>query len=724
MSKTTPNMTYRLFLLVSFLLLFVSTPSLQAQSQTLQISDIINPAHFPDRVPLLQWRADQSVYTQIDMVNQNLKQVDLKGNETVLVPLNVLKNKLGAELRRFPRIQWVDEQTFSFMHENRLLYYHLDTGVLEKITDIDPEAEMIEWGPKGVYAQVKQHNLYVNLNDSIGIQQLTDDGNYELTYGEAAHRYEFGIRKGMFWSPSGERLAFYRVDHRPVTDYPFVNDMAVPSLHEPEKYPMAGDSSHQASVGIYDVATGETIYLAIAGPAEQYLTNITWSPEGEYIYVAVVNRDQNYMELQRYSAVNGRLNRKLFDERQTKYVEPEHGPIFLPDNPEEFLWYSERSGFDHLYRYEVSGKSLGGITNGNWKVTDVLGFGPKGKFVYVQATKESPLERHIYKVDINKGSIIRLTPQAGTHRASLSADGKYILDQYSSLETPYVAQVIDTKKGEIVRTILQSGNPLADYQLGETKLFSLKANDGTDLYCRMILPPDFDSTKQYPVLTYVYGGPHAQLVTNTWMGGSMGRWIMLMNYFASQGYVVFTLDNRGSAHRGLAFEQAVFRKLGTLEIQDQLVGVSYLKQKPWIDADRMGVLGWSYGGFMTTSLMLRAPGTFQVGVAGGPVIDWRMYEVMYTERYMDTPQSNSEGYDKANLVQYVDQLQGDLLLIQGLQDATVVPQHSYRLLREAVDKNVQIDFYPYMIYEHHVRGKDNLHLLQKIFDYFDSRLGE
>ncbi|MEL7340626.1 MAG: prolyl oligopeptidase family serine peptidase, partial [Bacteroidota bacterium] len=265
---------------------------------------------------------------------------------------------------------------------------------------------------------------------------------------------------------------------------------------------------------------------------------------------------------------------------------------------------------------------------------------------------------------------------------------------------------------------------LADYQLGETKLFSLKANDGTDLYCRMILPPDFDSTKQYPVLTYVYGGPHAQLVTNTWMGGSMGRWIMLMNYFASQGYVVFTLDNRGSAHRGLAFEQAVFRQLGTLEIQDQLVGVSYLKQKPWVDADRMGVLGWSYGGFMTTSLMLRSPGTFQVGVAGGPVIDWRMYEVMYTERYMDTPQSNPEGYDKANLIQYVDQLQGDLLLIQGLQDATVVPQHSYRLLREAVDKNVQIDFYPYMIYEHHVRGKDNLHLLQKIFDYFDSRLGE
>ncbi|MEL7533867.1 MAG: DPP IV N-terminal domain-containing protein [Bacteroidota bacterium] len=717
-------MGYRFLTFVLLVSFGLNAGVLYGQSKTLEISDIINPTHFPDRIPQLQWKANESVYTQIDISNQNLKQIDLKGNESVLLPLNVLKNKLGADLKRFPRISWVDENTFSFMHENRLLYYHLDKDVLEKISDVDPEAELIEWGPKGIYAQVKQHNLYVNLNDSIGLRELSQDGNYELTYGEAAHRFEFGIRKGMFWSPDGERLAFYRVDHKPVKDYPFVNQIAVPALHEPQKYPMAGDSSHQASIGVYDVNTQEIVYLAISGPADQYLTNITWSPDGQYIYVAVVNRDQNYMELQRYSAVNGRLNRKLFDERQTKYVEPEHGPIFLPNNPDEFLWYSERSGFDHLYHYDVSGKSLGAITSGNWKVTDVLGFDEKGKYVYIQATKESPLDRHIYAVDLNKKSMKRLSPQAGTHKASLSGDGKYLLDQYTSLEVPFEAQIISTKKGEIERSLLKSGNPLEDYQLGKTSLFSLKANDGTDLYCRMILPAGFDSTQKYPVLTYVYGGPHAQMVTNTWMGGSMGRWVMLMNYFASQGYIVFTLDNRGSAHRGLAFEQAVHRRLGTLEMQDQLVGVEYLKQKPWVDTDRMGVLGWSYGGFMTTSLMLRQPGTFQVGVAGGPVIDWRMYEIMYTERYMDTPQSNPEGFDQANLIPYVKQLQGDLLLIHGLQDNVVVPQHSYRLLREAVDQNVQIDFYPYMIYEHHVRGKDNLHLLEKIFTYFDSRLGE
>ncbi|MFK7920559.1 MAG: DPP IV N-terminal domain-containing protein [Bacteroidia bacterium] len=715
-------MGHRQAYILLLVLLVFGTLSLWGQTQTLSIEDIIAPTHFPERVPQLQWKGSESVYTQIDISNQNLKQIDLKGNEKVLVPLNVLKNKLGADLKRFPRIKWVDSETFSFMHENRLLHYHLDTDVLEKVTDIDPEAALTEWGPNGIHAQVKEHNLYVNINDSIGVRQLTDDGHYGLTYGEAAHRFEFGIRKGMFWSPDGKRLAFYRVDHSPVKDYPFVNQIAVPALHEPQKYPMAGDSSHQASIGIYDVHTQEVVYLAISGPADQYLTNITWSPDGQYVYVAVVNRDQNYMELQRYSAVNGRLNRKLFDERQTKYVEPEHGPIFLTDKPDEFLWYSERSGFDHLYHYDASGKSLGAITSGNWKVTDVLGFGPKGKYLYIQSTQESPLERHIYAVDLGKGSLKRLSPQAGTHKASLSADGKYILDQYSSTETPFEAQIIETKKGEIVKSIFKAANPLADFQLGKTSLFSLKANDGTDLYCRMILPAGFDSTQKYPVLTYVYGGPHAQMVTNTWMGGSMGRWIMLMNYFASQGYVVFTLDNRGSAHRGLAFEQAVHRQLGTLEVQDQLVGVEYLKQKPWIDAERMGVLGWSYGGFMTSALMLRTPGTFQVGVAGGPVVDWRMYEIMYTERYMDTPQTNPEGYDKANLIPYVKQLQGDLLLIQGLQDNVVVPQHSYRLLREAVDQNVQIDFYPYMIYEHHVRGKDNLHLLNKIFTYFDSRL--
>jgi dipeptidyl-peptidase-4 len=698
---------------------------LDAQNKQLQLEDCLSASLFPDRVAQLQWQGESNNYTQIDPANQNLKQVSLKGKETPLVPLRVLKTKIRAsEMRRFPRISWVDDQTFALKHDHKLLHYHLDTEIVEKITEYDPEASLIEDGPGGVHAFVKNYNLYVQANDTLGVRQVTDDGSRELTYGEAAHRYEFGITKGMFWSPDGKRLAFYRVDHSPVSDYPFVDLTQIPARHTPIKYPMAGGPSHHATVGIYDVEKQETYFLRIAGPEEQYLTNITWSPDGRYVYVVVVNRDQNYMELQRYSAANGGLDKKLFDERSTKYVEPEHGPIFLPNEPNEFLWYSERDGFNHLYRYGLGGRELGRVTEGNWVVTEVLGFDEKGSRIFIQATKEGPLDRHLYGVEIKSGKMTRLTPESGWHRGKLSGDGRYLIDEWSSEseKMPYQARVIDTKNGKIVREIFTAGNPLQNHQLGKTSLFSLKSNDGKDLFCRLIKPVDFDSTQQYPVLVYVYNGPHVQLVNNQWMGASLGRWIMLMNYFASQGYVVFTLDGRGSAYRGLAFENAVFRNLGQQEMQDQLVGVEYLKQKPWVDAERMGVLGWSYGGFMTTSLMLRQPGVFKVGVAGGPVIDWKLYEVMYTERYMDTPETNPEGYAESSLLQYIDRLQGKLCIIQGLQDDVVVPQHSNLLLREAVENNVQIDYFPYAIYKHHVQGADRLHLLELMYNYFAENL--
>jgi dipeptidyl-peptidase 4 len=311
-----------------------------------------------------------------------------------------------------------------------------------------------------------------------------------------------------------------------------------------------------------------------------------------------------------------------------------------------------------------------------------------------------------------------LSQGSGTHSAKLSPNGNYIIDTYSSQVTPRKIWVINNKDGKVAQTLLTSKNPVADYALGEVTIFPIKADDGTDLYTRMITPPNFDKNKKYPVVVYVYGGPHLQLVTNSWLGGA-NLWMQLM---AQKGYIVFTLDPRGTSGRGLEFEQETFRQLGTVEIADQLRGVEYLKSLPYVDADRMGIHGWSFGGFMTTSMMLKSPDTFKVGVAGGPVIDWNYYEIMYTERYMDSPEQNPEGYKNANLLNYVKNLKGKLLMIHGTVDDVVVWQHSLAFIKKAVDEGILLDYFVYPGHPHNVIGKDRVHLMRKVTQYLDDNL--
>jgi dipeptidyl-peptidase-4 len=307
-----------------------------------------------------------------------------------------------------------------------------------------------------------------------------------------------------------------------------------------------------------------------------------------------------------------------------------------------------------------------------------------------------------------------LDNENGVHSGILSPNFEYIYDSFANAETPRKVNIINTKNGKI-ENILNAENPLVKYDRPEVKNVTLKADDGTPLYGKLILPTNFDATKKYPVIVYLYNGPNVQLITNSFPA-SGNLWY---DYMAQNGYVVFSMDGRGSFNRGRDFENATFGKLGTVEMEDQLKGVDYLKSLPFVDANKMGVHGWSFGGFMTTSLMLRHPDVFKVGVAGGPVIDWNMYEIMYTERYMDTPEKNPEGYKTANLLDKVQNLKGKLLMIHGAQDDVVVWQHSINFLKSAVDKGVQVDYFAYPGHPHNVIGKDRVHLMQKITDYFD-----
>ena len=560
------------------------------------------------------------------------------------------------------------------------------------------------------------HNLKVA--SDAGTVDVSTDGSLDLVYGESVHRNEFGIEKGTFWSPKGRLLAFYRMDQSMVTTYPQVDVSARVAELVPDKYPMAGMTSHKVTVGVYDTQTRRTIYLDAGDPTDRYFTNIAWSPDEKSIYMIELNRDQNHAQLVRYDATTGKKEAVLFEERNERYVEPMHPIQFLPWDDTKFIYLSRKDGYLHIYLYNTQGEQLTQLTKGEWEVIDMVGFNTKAKSIVYTSNAIHPLQQNVFSVDM-RGRITQLDNGEGWHSVQLSKGGTMMVDTYSS---PTVARNIDLTptqgKGKPVR-LLTAAEPWDRFRVPEMKVGTLKAADGvTDVYYRLILPTDFDPSKRYPAVIYVYGGPHAHNIDASRHWGVRG-WDIWM---AQQGYVMFCLDNRGSEHRGLEFEQATFRQLGVEEMKDQMKGVEYLKSLPYVDAERIGVHGWSFGGFMTTSLMTTYPETFKVGVAGGPVIDWKYYEVMYGERYMDTPQSNPEGYAKTSLLGKAGNLKGRLLVIYGGNDNTCVPQHTLSFIRACIDANTYPDLFTYPGDEHNMMGTDRIHLHNKITQYFNDYL--
>ena len=563
----------------------------------------------------------------------------------------------------------------------------------------------------------KDNNLYIQTADGKEYA-VTNEADKGIVCGQAVHRNEFGINKGTFWSPEGNLLAFYRMDETMVTDYPLVDISARVAKLKDIKYPMAGMKSHHVTVGVYNPSTQKTVYLKTGTPKEKYLTNIAWSPDEKAIYIAEVNRGQDTCMLKCYDALTGNLQTTLFTETHPKYVQPENPVMFLKNDPSKFLWQSKRDGYDHLYLYDTTGKLLKQITSGNWDITSVIGFDEKGENLFYTSTEVSPVERHIYMLNLKNDKKVLLSKEEGMHSASLSASGKYISDTYTSLHNAGKTAITEIK-GNKTYIFHTAKDPYRNIELPEITLGSVKANDGkTDLYYRLVKPLNYDPAKKYPVIVYVYGGPHSQMVANGWMAQARG-WDI---YMAAKGYVIFTLDNRGTNYRGFDFENITHRQLGIVETQDQMSGIGFLKALPYVDANRIGVHGWSYGGFMTLNLMLRHPETFKVGVAGGPVTDWKYYEIMYGERYMDSPQENPEGYKETSMVDRAGDLKGRVMLIHGDEDPTVVMQHSLQFINSAIKKGTHPDFFVYPGHGHNMTGHDRVHLHEHITRYFDDFL--
>lgn len=577
-------------------------------------------------------------------------------------------------------------------------------------------------------AFVADDNLHVRLADGSDVK-LTDDGSRNIVYGQSVHRNEFGISKGTFWSHGGTKLAFYRMDQTMVADYPLVNipeldfapehgksRMATPA---PEKYPMAGETSHKVTIGVWDEATGRIVYLKAGDPTDRYFTNIAWGVDDKTIYVQELNRDQNDCRLVSYDAATGEKLAELYRETDDKYVEPQHPIVFLPWDASKFIMQSQKDGYNHLYVMGIDGKVVKQLTSGKWVVMEMLGFNEAKHSVVIASNESGDIRRNLYEVNVETGKRTLVDASGnGWHTGKLSESGRYLVDSYQAPDVPRNIAVADLASGRKLNYFV-AADPWAGYAVPEYSSGTVKAADGvTDLYYRMVKPVGFDPAKKYPAVVYVYGGPHAHNVDESWHYHSRS-W---ETYMAQKGYLLFILDNRGSENRGRAFEQATFRHLGQVEMKDQIKGVEFLKSLAYVDTTRLGVHGWSFGGFMTISLMTNYPDVFKVGVAGGPVIDWKWYEVMYGERYMDTPQTNPDGYAQTSLLGKAKDLKGRLQVIIGLNDPVVVPQHAYSFLKACIKAGTQPDFFVYPGEPHNMRGHQSVHLHERITRYFEDYL--
>ena len=666
----------------------------------------------PERLTGVQWLPESDRYTVQDGTTMAI--YNSAGKVQGEVPLAQL---IGEDGKKFPRIHWISDEAFYYARGGVYFIFHWESGKKEVLAQLPKDGSNLDYHVEsGNLAYTRGNNLFVSAKNDEQTVTNEEDG---IVSGQAIARYEFGIGKGTFWSPKGNMLAFYQKDERHVTDYPLTHYTSVPPTVEMVKYPMAGSESEYAALGVFNVKSGKTIYLDFSqfgSKDEFYATNCSWSPDGKEVIVAVVNREQDDMQLSRFSAKDGKLVDVMYHEVDERYVEPESPTHFLPDG-ESFLWLTEKDGYNNILHLAYPSGELLGQTSADFPITSVLKMGPKGRSVFVQATGSDATQSHVFRVDLKTYAMIQLSGTWGVHNAKVSASGKYIIDRWSNLETPGQTDLID-RRGKVLRTLHRSKNPLQAFSYGKPEVTQIASYDGELLWSRIIKPSFFDDTKKYPVLVYVYNGPHAQMIDKRWMAKAP----LWMYSLAEQGYIVYTVDGRGSANRGKDFEQAIFRNAGATEVLDQRHTTEWLKQQPYTDPNRFAIHGWSYGGFMTTSLMLKEPGLYKVGVAGGPVIDWSYYEVMYTERYMDTPETNPEGFRRSDLKNYVKELEGSLLMIHGAIDDVVVLQHNVDFQKTCIDQGVQVDFYMYPGHPHNVRGKDRIHLMQKVFDYLKLHL--
>ena len=548
-----------------------------------------------------------------------------------------------------------------------------------------------------------------------------------VTYGKVPSRNEFGINQGYFPSPDGSRLAVYRVDESAVSEFPLLDITTRTGSLKSIRYPMNGMPSEHVSLCVCDTLGNVLTTLQTTDfTDERYLAGVTWTPDGSRILVQVIDRSQHGLNFNVYNASDGSFERTLFSEHDATWVEPREGVSFIKGT-EFFIYRTDvRDGYRQLYLCDMQG----GIRRLTTCSADVEYVTNDGQYVYYSSAEVSPVETQLYRIKLSNltrcrkpqplakvkaGKPERLTPESGSHFIMLSPDGTKFIDRWSAVDVP-AKTVLRSADGKLLQVLHESQDPLSTYAPATIELGTVPSADPAFLnYYRLVKPADFDPSKKYPLIVYVYGGPHSQMVTDTWLAG-IRYWELLM---AQKGYVLYIQDNRGTDNRGYAFARAINRQCGVAETADQVRGISELIKEGWVDESRIGVVGWSYGGFMTITLLTSHPELFKAGACGGPVIDWKWYEVMYGERYMDTEETNPDGFALTRLEDKADRLKAPLLICQGMEDGTVLPINSLSFMQSCVENNILPDYYPYPRSEHNVTGPWREQLYLKLTDFFE-----
>ena len=562
------------------------------------------------------------------------------------------------------------------------------TLVSSNTTPADPKIS-----PDGNFVSfVRDHNLWlVSLADGKE-RAVTQGGTEEIRKGELDWVYpeELEIRTAYWWAPDSSAIAYLEMDERKVSQYPLVDFTSPSGKAEMERYPVAGGANPSVRLLVALLSGGEPRAMDIGTETDIYIPRVNWLTDSKYLAIQRLNRAQTRLDLLTADAATGKT-RTALSENDPNWINVSDDLHFLKDG-KRFLWSSERTGYRHLYLYDVGGRQLAQLTKGDWEVTRLDGVDEVNGLVYFTATEKSPLERQLYRVALDGSGLARLTKEEGTHAAVLAPNASAFIDTFSSAAAPPREDLYRADGSRIATINENKVSELADYHLSPVEFISVKTRDGVQLNASIIKPPDFLPQKKYPVLVYTYGGPHAQVVRKVW-GGANFLWHELM---AQKGYIIFSMDNRGSAGRGHAFETPLHFRLGAQELSDQRDGVQYLKSLPYVDANRIGIWGWSYGGHMTLHAMFEAGDDFKAGFASGPVTDWRYYDSIYTERYLGLPQKNEKGYEDSSPVKYAVQLKGKLMIAHGTGDDNVHYANTLSVINELIEagKYVEVLAFP------------------------------
>ena len=624
-----------------------------------------------------------------------------------------------------------DGKSILFPLAGDLYLYVLDapsSEAVRRLTETEAFETDAKVSEKGRYVSfVRGQNLFAIDIESGEERQLTADGGDTIRNGMAEFiaMEEMGRDTGYWWSPDERYLAYTQVDESPVElakRYQiFENSFKVTE----ERYPFTGKNNVRIKLAVLELATGKQVWVDLGDEEDIYLARVDWAPDSSAIVFQRQSRDQKRLDLMAADPNDGK-SRTVLTETSDVWINLHDNLKFLKRSPGEFIWASERSGFQHLYRYDLGGRQLAQVTDGKWAVGKLHSVDEDRGVLLFDGFADSVLEKHLYEVPLSgdgDGLVRKVTSRPGWHSVVMADTGNAYIDTFSSKSTPSQASLHDadgTRLTWLVENPLDETHPYFPYldrhQVPE--IGTLEAEDGQTLYYSLLKPFDFDPGKRYPVIVYTYGGPHVQVVDDSW-----DRNIVFHQYLQQQGYIVFALDNRGSAHRGTAFEFPIYKQMSVVEARDQKRGVDYLKTLGYVDPDHIGIYGWSYGGYMTLMTMMQAPEEFKAGVAGAPVTDWRLYDTHYTERYMSTPSANADGYDVSNVLSHVEQLRGPLLIIHGMADDNVLLNHSTLLFREMQKKGLSFESMMYPGETHGFKDPDIIvHRARLIMNFFDRHL--